>query len=173
MRLHRLTLPITALLAVTACSGRDSSSNANGEVGNTASAAVTPKLTDVNVRDYDLDMDRVRKWLDGMNALMAAAKQDSSVASAIASNGNETSQQTIAKLEGSATARDVLSKAGLSPREYVTTMTAYLQAAMVDAAQRANPQGKAPADVNQKNVEFIREHRAELEPLIRKAGLAG
>ena len=85
----------------------------------------------------------------------------------------ETTQQTIAKLEGSTAARDILGKAGLSPREYVTTMTAYLQAAMVDAAQRANPQGKAPTDVNQKNVDFIREHRAELEPLLKNAGLAG
>ena len=158
-------------MALAACSYGDKSANANADVGNTASA--TPMLTDVNVRDYDLDMDKVQKWLGGMDALLSAAKTDSSVARAVASSGNETTQQTIAKLEGNASARDILSKAGLSPRDYVMTMTAYLQAAMVDAAQRANPQGKAPADVNQKNVDFIQKHRAELEPLIKKAGLAG
>jgi hypothetical protein len=153
-----------------ACSSKDTSASANGDVADSASAV--PKLTDVNVQSYDLDMDKVQKWLGGMAALMSAAKTDSSVAAAVASNGNETTQQTIAKLEGNATARDLLNKAGLSPRDYVMTMTAYLQAALADAAQTANPPGKAPADVNQKNVDFIRQHRAELEPLIKKAGLA-
>jgi hypothetical protein len=43
---------------------------------------------------------------------------------------------------------------------------------MADAAERATPPGKAPSDVNPKNVEFIRQHRAELEPLISKSGLS-
>lgn len=171
MRLHRSILSALAIMALAACSSGDTASRAGGEVG--ASAAATPRLTDVSVHEYDLDMDKVRKWLGGMDALMTAARQDSSVAAAIASNGNETTGQTIAKLEGNAKAREILTAAGLSPREYVMTMTAYLQAAMVDAAERASPPGKAPSEVNRKNVDFVREHRAELEPLVKRAGIAG
>ena len=170
MRSSNAILIASAMLAIAACKDRYSNS-AGGEVGSTTSSA-GPRLTDVDVSNYDLDMDNVRKWLAGMEALMTAAKADSAVAAAVASNGQETTQQSIAKLEGNERAREILRQAGLSPREYVMTMTAYLQAAMADAAERATPPGKAPNDVNPKNVEFIRQHRAELEPLISKSGLS-
>jgi len=162
-----------AALSVAACASRDSDHSAGGDVGSTASAfSGGPKLIDVDVRNYELDMEHVRKWLAGMEALMSAAKSDTSIAAAVASNGQETTQQSIAKLDANDRARELLRQAGLTPREYVLTMTAYLQAATADAAQRASPPGKAPSDVNPKNVEFIRDHRSELEPLINKAGLS-
>ena len=165
MRVHTLTA--VAALALAACSQKTTDHSAGGEVG----ATTTTNLTDVDVAGYDLDMDKMRKWLAGLDGLTAAASQDSSVAAAIASSGNETTTQSIAKLEGNARAREILDKAGISPRDYVMTMSAFLRAAMADAAQSASPDGKAPNDVYPKNVEFIRAHRAELGPMLRRVGV--
>ena len=150
---------VVATFALAACTSRDKIETAGGEVGST--------LSDITVRDYDLDMDMMRKWVAGMRALGAAAEHDSSLAAAISSNGNETMTESIAKLEGNSKAADILRQAGITARDYVMTMTAYLQAAMVEAAARANPPGKAPTDVNPKNGEFIRAHHDELVNLLK------
>ena len=149
------------MIAVAACTSREK------VVVDSAGGEVSPALTDVNVHDYDLDMDKMRKWVASMKALMTAAKQDSSLAAAITLNGNETMTQSIAKLEGNSKVTDILRHAGITARDYVMTMTAYLQAAMVDAAARAVPPGKAPEGVNPKNVEFIRTHHDELVELLK------
>lgn len=165
MRIPTIAL-IAALATAVACS-KGGSETSGGEVA----AAALPNLTDVDVADYDLDMDKVRKWLNGMAALMSAAKQDSTMAAAIASNGNEKSSETIARMEANPKVKEILDKSGISARDYVLTMSAYLRAAMADAAATSSPKGLAPARVNEDNVEFIRKHRAELEPLLKQAGL--
>jgi len=163
--------PIIVLMAALSAAAVACSNGRSEEAGGEVASAARPSLTDVDVADYELDMDKVKKWLNGMTALMTAAKQDSSVAAAIASNGNEKSSETIARMDANPKVKDILDKAGISARDYVLTMSAYLRAAMADAAATASPKGMAPNRVNEDNVEFIRKHRAELEPLLKQAGL--
>src|SRR5438034_1237007 len=110
---------LAAIMA--ACGSNATDRTSNGEVTRRGGTSAV-NLTDVDVRDYELNMDKVRKWVAGMDALMSAALQDSSVAAAIASSGNETTRQTIARLEANARARDILDRAGLSAKDYVMTM---------------------------------------------------
>jgi len=152
-----------------ACSDRGHTAQSGGEV--VAGTAGGPVLVDARVEDVKLDMPAVRNWFAAMRTLMSGAETDASLQGAVRSEGNETTQQTIAKLESSEKARAILHHYDLSPRDYVLTMTALLQAVAAEGALRADTPGALPPGVSRENVQFVREHRAELEPLLQGAGL--
>jgi len=64
-----------------------------------------------------------------------------------------------------------LKRAGTTPRDFVMTMVAYLQAATTSASLDANPNARIPANQNADNVEFVRARRAEIAMIMRDAGL--
>jgi hypothetical protein len=83
---------------------------------------------------------------------------------------NASTSQMIANLERHPLAKRVLSQAGLSARDYVWTTAAYMQAAMTAGVMQM-PGAKAPEGMNMKNVEFVKAHNAELETMMREAGM--
>jgi hypothetical protein len=153
-------LLVVASLGLVACKSRKTETS-GGEVG-----APTGTLTDVDVSRYNLDMGKMRRWALGMRSLTLAAQQDSSLAAAMRTSGNEPVSQSIVKLQRNARAREILRGVGLTPREYVMIGTAYMQASLAEAAAQSNPPGLAPASSNPRNVEFVRTHRQQLDQLV-------
>lgn len=163
MRVHAAVGAAALLCGLASCdwSGNESS---GGEVTRFAQDNAQ-RIRDVDVGIYTLDIERMRQVMVGMRALALEAQSDSSLAAAIAPSAQETVLASIIRLEGSARARRILGSVGLTPREYVMTRNAYLQALAADAALVAQPTAKTPPGINMQNVEFIRQHREELDRL--------
>jgi hypothetical protein len=173
---RRPALFIIAAFGIAACSKKDAAYTADtGAVANAPEGAVAsatpagePSANDVS--NYELNMDRMRKWVAAMKGFAAEAKRDSTAASAMAMDQNASTAQLVANLERHPLAKRVLSQAGLSARDYVWTTAAYMQAAMTAGVMQM-PGAKAPEGMNMKNVEFVKAHNAELEAMMRQAGL--
>ena len=165
----RSARPLAAVALIVACSSRDSSRAASGD---TASSAATPiaaerEPTANDIADYRLDMDKMKKYSAAMKGLAALAKTDSAASGAMGTHANETTAQTIARIESSPAAVRVLKDVGLTPRDFVWITAAWLQAAMTQAVLESSPQSKLPPGQNPQNVEFLRAHRAELEAMTK------
>jgi hypothetical protein len=157
--------PLIALFAIAACNTKDSRPAADTV---SSSAAVTaPEPTANDIADYKLDMDKMRRYAAAMKGFAALSKKDSAAAYAMGTHANETTAQTIARIESSPAAMQVLRDAGLTPRDFVWTTAAWLQAAMTQAVLESSPQSKLPSGQNPQNVEFLRAHRAELEAMTK------
>jgi hypothetical protein len=169
-------LIIIAALVLAACAKKDAATvdtTASGAPP-VATAETAPALvgepTANDVSNYELSMDRMRKWIAAMKGFAAEAKRDSTAASAMQMDQNASTSQMIANLERHPLAKRVLSQAGLSARDYVWTTAAYMQAAMTAGVMQM-PGAKAPEGMNMKNVEFVKAHNAELETMMREAGM--
>jgi hypothetical protein len=115
-------------------------------------------------------MDKMRRYAAAAKALDEESKRNPSVVIDV-NLGNEPISESIATVERNDMVTDVLKRAGTTPTEFVMTMAAYLQAATTSAALDADPNARVPAGQNAENVEFVRAHRAEIEKLMRDAGL--
>lgn len=60
----------------------------------------------------------------------------------------------------------LLAREGITAREYVVTLMALMQAAMVEGFSQGKAElDKLPAGINPENVRFVRENKAELEAM--------
>lgn len=105
-------------------------------------------------------LDRLREREEALEQEIDAADDGKS------SNNNQTLADMEASIRKEPRAMAILSREGLSPREFTLCTMALLQAAMIEGFS----QGKAdlknlPPGVNPENVRFVREHKAELEAL--------
>jgi TolA-binding protein len=105
-------------------------------------------------------LDKLRERLETLEQEMD--REDDSAAS----GDNESLAGMEATIKKMPQAMAILSREGLTPREYTLCTMALLQAAMIEGFS----QGKAdltnlPAGVNPDNVRFVRENKAELEAL--------
>ena len=82
------------------------------------------------------------------------------------SNNNQTLADMEANIKKMPQAMAILTREGITPREYTLCMMALLQAAMVEGFSQGKADlTKLPAGVNPENVKFVRENKAELETL--------
>jgi hypothetical protein len=166
-------LVVIAALALAACTAKDSNGTSSAAAATTADtpvvAAASPSSsaepTSEDISNYPLDMDKMRKLANTMKYLGEAAQSDSTIGDAARMGNNESTAQTIAKLEANATTRAALRRAGWSARDYVWTTAAYLQAGMTQGVLASTPGTKAPAGQSMKNVEFLRTHAKEIDQL--------
>ena len=112
---------------------------------------------------YTLDMDKIQKLTTFMKNAAAYKKSHPGEEIEISMDASDNLETSIQKIEANATARELLQKSGLTARDYVMTIGAYLGAGMTAAMLEANPNAKIPEGVNPANVEFIRTHRTELD----------
>jgi hypothetical protein len=168
---------MTAALALAACSKKDTATVDTAALAAAGTPAISPSAGPAgepsanDVSNYELNMDRMRKWVAAMKGFAAESKRDSTAAAAMAMDQGASTAQMIARLETHPLAKRVLSQAGLSARDYVWTTAAYLQAAMMAGVMQM-PNAKAPEGMNMKNVEFVKTHNAELETMMKEAGMA-
>jgi len=123
-----------------------------------------------DLRTYTLDMDKMRRYAAAAKALDEESKRNPSLVIDV-NIGEEPTAESIATVERNDFVTDLLKRAGTTPRDFVMTMVAYLQASTTSAALDANPNARIPANQNADNVEFVRARRAEIAMIMRDAGL--
>ena len=164
---------ILALVVVTltaACAKKDGAGDsgaaqASGGAPVASAASARPgNPTSEEIANYPLDMDKMRKLQASMASMEASAKADPTARISSGSN-DETAAQTIARIESTPLMRRAIEQAGWSVSDYVWTTAAMLQAAMMEATLASTPGAKLPAGYNPRNIEFIREHKAELDAM--------
>ena len=172
MTRSRPAIVAAAALALAACTARDSTerSSAAATTGDTPVVASAPATSSAEptmeeISNYPLDMDKMRKWAATLRYLGEAAQSDSTAADAARMGNDESTAQTIAKLERNASARAALRKAGWNAKDYVWTTAAYLQAGMTQGVLASTPGAKVPAGQSMKNVEFLRAHAKEIDQI--------
>lgn len=179
---------IPALLLLFACGGAGDRPGETAAVSAaSASAAPAPgggsKTDAEELRDYTLNMEDVRKWVQAQRT-MAAIERESAAATPAADPETETEteetepegdSQTLdgiqARVEGIPEFKRVVEATGLGAREYALVTLAYMQAGMATAAVQmgADRDSLATAlQINPANVAFIQENEAELNRLMKE-----
>ena len=160
-----------SMLALPGCAEKQPAQR-DTAAGATASVATSPapEPTAVDISNYKLDMDAMRKYATAIKGFAVLAKTDSAAAEAMASNSNKSTAAMIAKLEASPAAMKVLNDAGLSAKDYVWITAAWIQAAMTETMLEAKPDAKLPPGQNPQNIEFLKAHKAELDSMTKEMG---
>ena len=166
------------LFAATACS-KDAASDAAASGSGSAApgpapvagtAAAEPTANDIS--NYKLDMDKMRRYASAIKGFSSMSKADSSMLAAMSSgSANESTVQMISRIESNPVAMKVLSDSKLSARDYVWITAAYIQAAMTQGLIESNPQAKIPEGQSTQNIEFLKANKAELEKIMKDAGM--
>lgn len=159
------TLVVLTGLVLTACGEKEKQAAA------VDSSATIVRDATTDVRSYTLDMDKMKRYARAAKILGEESQSNPSVVIDV-NVGNEPISASIATIERNEMVTDALKRAGTTPREFVMTMAAYLEAASTSAALDADPNARVPAGQNADNVEFVRAHRAELDQLMKDAGLS-
>ena len=165
-----------AVLTLIVLAGCDSKNSP--PAGDSAAVAATPEMsssmsaepTPNEISNYKLDMDKMRKYAAAMKGFQSLGKQDSIALEANASQSNESTAQTIARIESSAVAMRVLREAGLSAKDYVWITAAWLQAAMTQGILETSKEAKLPEGQNPQNIEFLKAHKTELDAITKQMG---
>lgn len=134
------------------------------------SSATIVRDATTDLRTYRLDMDKMRRYTAAAKLLDQESKTNPSLAIDV-NVGNEPVSESIATVERNDFVTDVLKRAGTNPKDFVMTIAAYLQAAKTSAALDADPNARIPAGQSAENVEFVRANRAEIDRLMREAGM--
>ena len=153
----------------TATIGASDTRKAGTEATAVVTSAAEPTATDIS--KYELDMDKMRRYAAAIKGFSAIPPTDTAGMSGLNMSTTESTAQTIAKLESHPVARRVLSQAGLSAREYVWITAAYFQAAMTQGLLQVSPTTKIPEGQSRRNVDFLLANKAELESLMKDAGM--
>lgn len=177
-------LPLAAALILAACG--DDAADAPGadapavEAPGTANpldpgASPGQALTDdeAALASYTLTMERVEAWSRASQNLQRLAEEDPALAERWdAENADaESFDEMIAQIEAEPRARAAVEEAGISVRDYVLTTMALLQAMFAQAAMDMTQDAPVPEGVNPANVQFVRDHQAEIQALFEAAGL--
>jgi hypothetical protein len=159
---------------VVACGSKDSAPAAASETP--AAAPATSSAPDVSepsandISNYKLDMDKMTKYANAMKGFGALGHKDSTALEAISTDANENMAQSIAKIEASPIAMNVLRNAGLSAKDFVWITAAWLQAGMTQGMLESVKGAKLPDGQNAQNIEFLKAHKAELDAMTKEMG---
>lgn len=136
-----------------------------------AAAEKKPRVSDADTKTlaaYRLDMGNIRKTVDVTVEFYELSEKDRGLEERTHSRPNETIQDSVRRLESEPKAMAVLKAHGLSARDYVLTSFVWLAATMVAVVEKDGT-GKLPPEVSRENVSFVKAHKAELEPLLKKS----
>ncbi len=154
-----------------ACSAKDDSP-AEAPASSIVPGVTAADPTAVDISNYELTMDRMRRYAAAIKGFSAMSEEDSSILAAMSSgSANESTAQMIARIESSPVAMRVLKENGLTAQDYVWITAAYIQAAMTQGLLEASPQAQVPDGQSSRNVEFLRANRVEIELILRDAGM--
>ena len=166
---------LLTFIALAACSSKDTPPAAS----DSAAVAATPEAsssmagepTPNEISNYKLDMDKMRKYAAAMKGFQSLGKQDSMALEAVGSSSNESTAQTIVRIESSPIAMRVLRDADLSAKDYVWITAAWLQAAMTQGILETSKEARLPEGQNPQNIEFLKAHKAELDAITKEMGM--
>jgi hypothetical protein len=135
----------------------------------TVGAAAEP--TAIDVSNYELDMDKMRRYALAIKGFSRLSPADTAGLGKIDMGSTSSMSENIAAIEAHPAARRVLAEAGLGAREYVLITAAYLQAAMTQGMLQASSEFTVPEGQSRQNVDFLNANRAEIEVMMRDAGM--
>jgi hypothetical protein len=117
------------------------------------------------IHDYVLSMEKVNQYSDVSRKLETAAAKDPVMAAEMkkVENTNVYNVEKAALIEKSPRTAAFLKASGITAREFVLIPMTGVTAGIASAAQDAKR--KPPAFVNPVNIQFVRDHRAELKKL--------
>lgn len=159
-----LALLATAFVATVA-------STAAAAVASNGGGAIVIAPNDTDPGKYELDMDKMRRYVKASKALMDAAQKDPALGEALESSGDETPKQMIDRMARNARVKAILVGAGTTPADYVLTTHAYAVAAAVGVMLQSSSNTRVPAEANRKNVDFFVKNRADIEKMMKEMGL--
>lgn len=163
---------IAAVAILAACATKDASVVDSVSLG-AAAASTTPGAdpTAVDISNYPLDMDKMRRYVAAIKKFSALAPSDTAGLVALNPGSNTTTASSISALEAHPVASRVLAEAGLSARDYVWITSAYLQAAMTQGLLQASSEFRVPEGQSRRNLDFLNANRPELETMMKDAGM--
>ncbi len=146
---------------------------------NAASASASSGGTNADaeladIQSYKLSMDKIDKMLAAQRILAAKAKaMTPAEREAMRARGdtdsdpNQSLDDMTRRIDSEPMVRDAIREAGLSPREYVLITMSMMQTGMADAVLKMRPKDNQDSLIremkaNPANVEFYREHQAEI-----------
>ncbi len=161
-------LPLLLLLALPACGERTAGRPADGTAspGVNQGEPTAAAGTEVELGDYPLQMERVRGWARALENLHDVAEEDPQALERAEMDPDASLGETVARIEAEPQVRQAIERAGISIRDYVLTGLALFQAMFMAEAMEAGTIQSIPEGVNARNVEFVRQNRAEIERLL-------
>jgi hypothetical protein len=114
---------------------------------------------------YSLTMARIEGWRRASENLRQLGEEEPALAETWQTENADAGSidEMVTRMEQEPRVRRVIEGAGISSRDYVLTTFGLLQAMFAQAAVEAGQ--PLPPEVNSANVEFVREHRAEIEAM--------
>jgi hypothetical protein len=129
-------------------------------------AATTPAADDSAIV---LTMDNVKAYTQVVKAVAQAEKSDPSID--IAQNvSEENNAQYLARLEATPKIRAAVAASGLSMRDFVRINETLIAAMMAEAALEAGQLKTLPDGMDQASVDFVKQHKAEIQALMGETG---
>ena len=154
-----------AVVLAAACGKKESASTPADSTAAPPATVSSAASDNAAIASYTLDMNKIQKLTTFMKNAADYKKSHPGEEIDISMDATDNLETSIQKIEANSTARGLLEKSGLTAREYVMTIAAYLGAGMTAAMLETNPNAKMPEGVNPANVEFIRTHKAELDQI--------
>lgn len=133
----------------------------------TAPATTAPTADDT--APVALDMGKVHAWIQAQKNLAAAEKADPKL-DAAQNISEENLTQYAARLEADKTIRTAIESAGLSVKEFARIGDTLLGAMMAQGAIEAGQLKKIPDGIDPAAVEFVKQHKAELNAMMKEPG---
>ena len=125
------------------------------------------------VSAYTLTMPKYKQYLEASVNVANAVAQDASILPQLNAYGDKPMAEQIKVLNGIPQVRSAIESAGSTPRDYLLTQAALLQAGMAHAMTK---EGQAPSDkmiadagINRANLEFYSKNEAEITRLAKEA----
>ncbi|WP_133478499.1 hypothetical protein [Cognatilysobacter segetis] len=171
----RLSACLLVTCALVACSKTEPATPASGtDSAPGAQAAAEPQKAAPAADDAHvaLDMGKVKSWIEAQKNLAAAEKGDPSL-DAAQNISEEDGPKYIARLEASPKIRAAIEAAGLSVRDYANITETLIGAMMAQGAVEAGQLKTIPDGIDPASVEFVKQHGAEIQALMKQAGASG
>ena len=171
MNAKLLSLSLAVTLALAACAKTETpatdatASNATAVAPAAPTAPVAPEAPvapAASAADVELTMAKVDAWFAASKNLAIAEQSDASLDSAMNAS-EEDGAKYAARLEATPKLREAIEEAGMSTRDYALTSEALVSTLMAVGAVDAGLLKEIPAEIDPQHVEFVKQHRAEIE----------
>lgn len=127
--------------------------------------SLAPNPDETAIHDYVLTMDKINKYAEFMKKIESAAKSDPALKVEMKKIG-DTDMHLVDKvkmIQNSPHASRFLATQGITAHDVVFAPMTLLTASLAKVAQEQG--GKPPAYVNPANIQFVKQHSAEIQNL--------
>ena len=162
--LRNVLVLLLALVPAAAC---DRGADAGAESAGTAATRADVDAEVAEITGYRLRMDEVERWYQAQRNVYEAMRKNPALAEQLESDGDDPSLDELeARFGAVPEVRRAIEAAGLEVRDFVVIVFTLAQAGVANAAVEMGASRDsvlARTGVEPANLDFVREHKAELE----------